>query len=58
MPSLLFADDPLLCLAIQADIDTPLLVTQASEDSAAKLTPEERKKKAQELIKAAKVGGG
>jgi hypothetical protein len=32
-------------------------VTQASEDSAAQLSPEERKKKAQELIKAARVGG-
>eukprot|EP00197_Chlamydomonas_leiostraca_P003967 CAMPEP_0202869798 /NCGR_PEP_ID=MMETSP1391-20130828/13304_1 /ASSEMBLY_ACC=CAM_ASM_000867 /TAXON_ID=1034604 /ORGANISM="Chlamydomonas leiostraca, Strain SAG 11-49" /LENGTH=316 /DNA_ID=CAMNT_0049550181 /DNA_START=6 /DNA_END=956 /DNA_ORIENTATION=- len=37
-----------------ADIDAPLLVTQASEDAASKLTPEERKRKAAELIKAAK----
>ncbi|KAL6760941.1 hypothetical protein V8C86DRAFT_2544339 [Haematococcus lacustris] len=35
-----------------ADIDTPLLVTQASE--ASKLSPEESKKRAQELIRAAK----
>lgn len=31
-------------------------VTQASEDAASKLTPEERKKKAQDLIKSVKVG--
>jgi len=31
---------------------------QASEDASAKLTPEERRKKAQDLIKAAKVGTG
>lgn len=37
-----------------ADIDTPLLVTQASEDAASKLTPEEKKKKAQDLIKSVK----
>ncbi|KAF5841687.1 hypothetical protein DUNSADRAFT_11894 [Dunaliella salina] len=37
------------------DIDQPLMVTKASEDAAAKLTPEERRKKAQDLIKAAKT---
>mmetsp|Transcript_21409 Transcript_21409/g.36513 ORF Transcript_21409/g.36513 Transcript_21409/m.36513 type:complete len:444 (-) Transcript_21409:341-1672(-) len=37
-----------------ADIDQPLLVSQASEDAASKLTPEERKRKATDLIKSIK----